>query len=273
MQTEQQPGFTGALKDWRKIRKMSQLDLSLEARVSQRHLSWLETGRAKPSREMVVRLSDSLQIPNRDRNRLLNLAGYAPIYQESELGEPLMVMVADVLEKMLANHNPYPAMVMDRYWNLKMKNQAADQLFALLGDPDELQQKIGGGDEFNIARLSLHPQGLRQFITNWDEVVLPFFTRLKREAASQHDPQVMHYIDSLSEFVAEDIKEQSYTIPLSPILPLRYSLNGLNLSLVSVISSFGGAQDVTANELRIESFYPADESTAQYFRQADNSPN
>ena len=264
MTSPQNAGFTSALKSWRHIRKLSQLELALQADVSQRHLSWLETGKSKPSRNMIIRLADSLDIPNRDRNRLLNMAGFAPIYSESALGEPARHMVEDVLIKMLENHNPYPAIVVDRLWNLKMKNSAADQLFALLGNPNELLERIGGDGQFNIARLTLHPLGLRQFITNWTDIVTPFYTRLKREALTQHDPAANELIDSMAEFVESDLDEQAYDAPLTPILPLNYNFNGVELSLVSVISTFGSAQDVTANELRIESFYPADERTNRY---------
>ena len=269
MHVSEHNGFTQALKDWRKLRKMSQLDLSLEAEVSQRHLSWLETGKSRPSREMIIRLADTLDIPNRDRNRLLDLAGFAPFYSESVLGEPVMQLVSDVLEKMLNNHNPYPAIVVDRFWNLKMKNRAADKLFGLLGNIPEVLDRIGDDGQFNIARFSLHPQGLRQYISNWQEVVTPFYTRLKREATTRHDPEVIKLIDSLEQFVVNDLVNTSHSTQLTPILPLKYNVGGVKLSLISVISTFGSAQDVTANELRIETFYPADDVTTAFFN--DNS--
>ena len=264
--THSNPGFTSALKDWRKVRKMSQLDLSLEAQVSQRHLSWLETGRAKPSREMVIRLADTLSIPNRDRNRLLGLAGFAPLFVESELDAPIMQMVTDVLEKMLVNHDPYPAIVMDRQWNLKMKNKSADKLFELFGDPAQILEDIGDDGQFNIARLSFHPKGLRRFASNWGEIAPSFFARLRREAIELNDPIAISLLDELAPYVDDYVAEQHYPASLSPLLPLHYSINGHDLKLVSVLSSFGSAQDVTATELRIETFYPADDATTEYFK-------
>lgn len=258
-------GFTIALKDWRKVRKMSQLDLSLEAQVSQRHLSWLETGRAKPSREMVIRLADTLSIPNRDRNRLLGLAGFAPLFVESELDAPVMKMVTDVLEKMLTNHDPYPAIVMDGRWNLKMKNASADRLFELFGNTAQILQDIGDDGQFNIARLSFHPKGLRRFASNWDEIAPSFFARLRREAIELNDPVAISLLNELAPHVEDYVAEQHYPASLSPLLPLHYSVNGHDLKLVSVLSSFGSAQDVTATELKIETFYPADDITAAYF--------
>ncbi|MEO0369208.1 MAG: helix-turn-helix transcriptional regulator [Pseudomonadota bacterium] len=261
--------FTSALKGWRQIRKMSQLDLSLDAEVSQRHISWLETGRSKPSRDMIIRLSESLSIPNRDRNRLLNSAGFTAIYAQNELGEPTMKIVDQVLTKMLDNHNPYPAIVMDRLWNLKMKNQAADRMFMLLGNLQQVLTEIGDDGSFNIARLSVHPKGLRRFISNWDEIVLPFFTRLKREAEESFDPTVIAHVESLLPFIEQNPQESSanyYDATLTPILPLHYQIGDQSLRLVSVLSTFGSAQDVTTNELRIETFYPADDETAAYFK-------
>lgn len=256
--------FTGLLKNWRKQRKMSQLELSLEAQVSQRHLSWLETGRAKPSRDMVMRLAETLDVPNRERNRLLNLAGFAPLYVQSELGAPTMQVVDDVLTLMLDNHEPYPAIVMDRYWNLKMKNKAADKLLALFGDLPSMLREINDDGQVNIARLSLHPRGLRRFAHNWDEVAPSLFTRLRREAQEQHDPGVTAIVDELAQYVP--ISDDSPNGPLSPILPLRYGVGEQQLSLISVLSSFGSAQDVTANELKIETFYPADDATTAFFK-------
>lgn len=262
-----QLSFYDALKSWRKSRKMSQLDLAIEADVSQRHVSWLETGRAKPSREMVIKLAETLDIPHRERNRLLDLAGYAPLYRESQLDEPAMQMVRDVLQQMLENHDPYPAIVMDRFWNLKMKNSAADRMFSLLGDPYELSSAIGCKDELNIAVLSMHPKGLRQFIQNFDDISLPFYYRLKRDALATKDEAVISLIESLSQYLPEQLHDDISSGPLPPILPLQYSFAGVQLNLISVLSSFGSAQDVTARELQIETFYPADETTKRYFKQ------
>jgi len=263
----QQSNFQGILKHWRGFRKMSQLDLALAADVSQRHVSWLETGRSKPSREMVLRLSEAMEVPLRDRNQILNAAGYAGVFTEKKLDEPTMTPVLSVLTDMLKHHEPYPAMVLDRMWNVRMKNKAADILFEITGDPDELWDAVGDNGERNIALLTMHPNGLRQFISNWDQVGGPFQRRLKREAMDSGDTAVMSKYAELEQVVGDlsDLDDGAISQSLLPILPLEFSLGGLNLSLFSVISTFGTAQDITTDELRIETFYPTDESTAKFF--------
>ena len=258
--------FTHALRHWRKHRKMSQLDLALAADVSQRHVSWLETGRSQPSRDMVLKLSEAMEVPLRDRNRILNAAGYTGIYPEKKLDEPEMSPVLNVLTEMLKFHEPYPAMVVDRFWNIKMKNQAADILFELSGDPDEIWEAIGDDGNKNLALLSVHPKGLRQFISNFDSIAGSFIRRLQREAMESGDPEVIARFSELGEFV-KDIKEEPMSAPLLPILPLEFDLGGPKLSLFSVISTFGTPQDITTDELRIEAFYPTDEQTARFFKE------
>lgn len=259
----QQSEFTNSLRQWRRFRKMSQLDLAVAADVSQRHVSWLETGRSQPSREMVLRLSDAMEVPLRDRNQFLNAAGFAAIYKESGLDEPSMESVRTVLNDILSNHNPYPAVVLDRYWNIQMQNQSADRFFAIPGDPQLLWDAVGDSGERNIARLTVHPNGLRQFISNWDSVIVQFMRRLKNEARDSGDPEVMERYNQLEGYV--DISDTQPTTELLPMLPLQLQLGDLQLSLCSVISTFGTAQDITANELRIEAFYPTDELTRTVF--------
>lgn len=258
--------FTDNLRDWRKRRKMSQLDLALVAEVSQRHVSWLETGRSQPSREMVMKLSDAMDIPLRERNSILNSAGFANVYANNDLSEPSMQRVTHILEDMLAHHNPYPAFVLDRQWNIKMKNEAADILFEILGDPSQVWSDVGDTGELNIALLTVHPKGLRRFISNWQEVAAPFMRRLKKEALESGDESMMRRYAQLKKH-AGDIIESNDHSDLVPVLPLEIDLGGPILKLCSVISTFGTAQDITANELRIETFYPADEQTRKYFKQ------
>jgi transcriptional regulator with XRE-family HTH domain len=262
-----QAKFQGALKHWRQFRKMSQLDLALEAEVSQRHVSWLETGRASPSREMVLRLSDALNVPLRDRNYLLNSAGFAALFSQKKLNDPEMSPILEVLTSMLKHHEPFPAIVLDRLWNIRMKNTAADALFQIAGSPEELWQAVGDNGEHNIARLTLHPNGLRRYISNWDAVGGPFIRRLKREAFESGDAAVMTKYLEL-EAMAGKIIDVSPEQSLSPVLPLELTMGEQQLSLFSVISTFGTAQDITANELRIESFYPTDTATANFFNTA-----
>jgi transcriptional regulator with XRE-family HTH domain len=256
--------FTNTLKDWRKVRKMSQLDLALAAEVSQRHVSWLETGRSRPSRDMVVRLTDALEVPLRDRNHLLNAAGYADMYTAKALDEPTMAPVTAILEDMLLHHEPYPAFVLDRRWNIVMKNTAADTMLEVLGDPQQVWRDIGDDGRHNIALLTVHPQGLRQYISNWDEIVGGFVRRLKKEAFDSADQALMEFYETLTSFVGELPHEQVFQ-DLLPVLPIEIDLGGFKLKLASVISTFGTAQDITANELRVETFYPADEQTKKFF--------
>jgi len=258
--------FTNSLREWRKHRKMSQLDLALAAEVSQRHVSWLETGRSQPSREMVLKLSEAMDVPLRDRNSILNSAGFADMYANRDLSEPSMEPVADILNDMLAHHNPYPAFVLDRQWNIKMKNQAAGTLFDVLGDPEKVWHDVGDTGELNIALLTVHPKGLRRFISNWQEVAAPFMRRLKKEAQESGEQSMLSRYEQLKEYVGE-LVETNADSDLLPVLPLEIDIGGPVLKLCSVISTFGTAQDITANELRIETFYPADELTRGYFKE------
>lgn len=242
---------------------MSQLDLAVAANVSQRHVSWLETGRSQPSREMVLRLSDAMEVPLRDRNQFLHAAGFAAMYRESGLDEPSMESVRQVLNDILSNHNPYPAVVLDRYWNIQMQNESADRFFSIPGDPQLLWDAVGDNGERNIALLTVHPHGLRQFISNWDSVIVQFMRRLKTEASDSGDPEVMERYNQLESYV--EIADTRPSAELLPMLPLQLQLGELQLSLCSVISSFGTAQDITANELRIETFYPTDDISRAVF--------
>jgi hypothetical protein len=178
-----------------------------------------------------------------------------------------MQPIMNVLSRMLDNHEPYPAIVLDRMWNVKMQNRAANILFEVTGDPEELWRQIGDSGEKNIALLCVHPQGLRQFISNWDEVGSLFMRRLKREALESGDDEIMATYEHLESVAGSDCPQGNMADPLMPIIPLEFELGTLRLSLFSVISTFGTAQDITTNELRIESFYPTDEQTAKFFRE------
>lgn len=256
--------FTNTLKGWRKVRKMSQLDLALAAEVSQRHVSWLETGRSQPSRDMVVRLTEALEVPLRERNHLLNAAGYTDMYSAKSLDEPTMAPVTSILQDMLQHHEPYPAFVLDRRWNIIMKNQAADMLFEIMGDPEQVWTDIGDDGRHNIALLTVHPKGLRQYISNWDDISGNFVRRLKKEAFESADQELIDFYGRLESYFGEIPADQVHQ-DLLPVLPIEISLGGPTLSLCSVISTFGTAQDITANELRVETFYPGDEQTRKYF--------
>lgn len=269
--------FPSMCREWRRYRQLSQLDLALAADVSQRHVSWLETGRSQPSREMVIRLSDAMNIPFRERNRLLKSAGFTASYNESSLDDPIMAPIMNALNHILHNHEPLPAVVVDRFWNVKKRNQAANMLLAL-GDTESLLPEITNDQgEINLAQLTLHPQGLRRFITNWEEAAPSFIQRLKEEASSSCDKQIQTQFARIIE-MAGDIptipadQDQSSQSPeqLLPILPLNLDIDGLQLSFFSVISTFGTPQDITTDEVRIEAFYPADDATQAFFDSVAN---
>lgn len=274
--------FQSVCRQWRQFRKMSQLDLALAANISQRHISWLETGRSRPSREMVIRLSDAMDIPLRERNILLQTAGFSSAYRETTLNEPAMAPVLDALNHVLSHHEPLPAVVVDRFWNVKRKNRAADLLLGIDGDRDAMLERIGSGGEINLALLTLHPQGLRPYIRNWQQVAPSFIHRLKSEALASGDSKVREHFARYIELAgpiedgspAADPAATPAAAPaaapannsLLPVLPLELDIHGLQLSLFSVISTFGTPQDITTDELRIEAFYPTDAKTQQFFQ-------
>jgi transcriptional regulator with XRE-family HTH domain len=258
--------FPSACRRWRQHRKLSQLDLALAANVSQRHVSWLETGRSQPSREMVVRLADAMEIPLRERNLLFQAAGYAATYRETRLDAPAMAPVLDALNHVLHNHEPLPAVVVDRFWNVIERNRAAGLMLDISGDSAAMQDDADADGELNLALLTVHPHGLRRFIVNWEQAGAAFVRRLKCEALAAGDPRVRtrfaRYIELAGPLPGSDAIAES----LLPFLPLELNIDGLELSLFSVISTFGTPQDITTDELRIEAFYPANTATAEFFR-------
>lgn len=258
--------FQSLCRQWRQFRKLSQLDLALAANVSQRHVSWLETGRSQPSRDMIVRLSDAMEIPLRERNVLLQCAGYVAPYSESRLEEPSMMPVLDALNRVLLHHEPLPALVVDRFWNVKRKNKAADLMLGIGGDPNELLKRVSTDGELKLALLTLHPQGLRPYISNWQQAAPSFIRRLKSEALASGDAQLRRRLAEFIALAGPLDKNDCIGESLLPVLPLELNINGLKLSLFSVISTFGTPQDITTDELRIEAFYPTDVKTEQFFR-------
>jgi transcriptional regulator with XRE-family HTH domain len=259
------PDFRDYFRSWRRYRKLSQLELSLTAGVSQRHVSWLETGRSKPSREMVIRLSEAMEMPLRERNRFLQAAGYAHIYSESALEEPAMAAVMEVIRRVLHHHDPMPAVVIDRLWNVRMTNSGADLMISLAGESDALWNAIDDDGAHNLALLTLHPDGLRPYISNWDEAAPEFVRRLKREALTSGDQEMQDKFSRIIALAGPMPEPRDPQAHLMPVLPLEISANGLNLSLFSVITTFGTPQDITTEELRIEAFYPSDKATEKIF--------
>ena len=262
--------FTSMIKKWRKLKKQSQLDLSLDAGVSQRHLSFLESGRSKPSREMVLNLAIALELPLRDRNQLLNAAGYASIFKERKLDDAEMKAIHHALEISLAHHEPYPAIVADRNWNVVMTNEAAQRFMGLLGNLKEVWNNVDPSGNKNIYRMTFHPEGMRPLIQNWDELAKTLLLRLQRDAHTDPDnPFLTQLLKEATVLSGIDLSASltELATPTTPILPMEVSKGGITLKIFSMISSFGTAQDITAEELKIETFFPADDFTTQFFKQ------
>lgn len=262
--------FGPLLKSWREQRKQSQLKLSLQAGISQRHLSFLESGRAKPSREMVLLLGEVLEMPFRECNLLLNAAGFTASFQQRDLHGDEMMAVRGALDTMLDHHQPYPAIVIDKCWNLLNTNAAADAFIGLLGDTDSLWKKISGDKEPNVMRLTLHPQGLQSRIKNWNSVSTLLLSRLLREVNA--DPGNMELSTLYNELtqlpgIPENWRKTVWNNTLQPVLPLELDVGGDTLSIFSMISTFGTAVDITADELRVELFFPSDDFSERFLRQ------
>lgn len=270
---EQNNSFGQVLKAWRSARKISQLELSLEADVSQRHLSFLESGRAQPSREMVLMLSEALDIPLRERNTLLSSAGFAPLYRERDLDGPDMKPVRQALELTLRHHDPFPAIVVTRDWDMLMSNRAAERMYSMLGDPEQVWRTVDPSGKRNVLRYTFHPEGMQPHIRNWDQVASIMIGRLQREAAMEPGnttlkallTEISAYPGMPGNMVAAS--DTQWQAPPPPILPLEVSIGGMTLNTFTMISTFGTPQDITTDELRIETFFPADEFTETLLRQ------
>jgi transcriptional regulator with XRE-family HTH domain len=249
---------------------MSQLDLALAAGVSQRHVSFLESARANPSRTMVLQLSETLDIPLRDRNRLLAAAGFAPVFSARPLDDPQMAQVMRAIAMMLSAHEPFPALALDRAWNIVLSNRAFDRLGTMLGD--DIWQRVGGGQR-NLMRLFFHPQGLRNHVTNWSAVGPLVWQRARQEAEALDDPNMRAVLDDLAELQEPDILWSAADAALLPVMPFDLAIGGRTISMFAIIATFGTAQDVTAEELRIETLFPADAATEALFRGVSAPPN
>jgi transcriptional regulator with XRE-family HTH domain len=242
---------------------VSQLELALSSGVSQRHVSFLESGRARPSRSMILQLSETLEVPLRERNEWLTAAGFAPIFRARPLDDPQMSQVMGAVRMMLTNHEPFPAVAIDRAWNIRLANMSFDMLGALFG-PD-MWQRVGGSER-NLMRLFFHPNGIKPFVSNWTVIAPLLWHRAQREAEALGGQQTKEILLELSQFQDANTLWAAEDAALVPVLPLSIAKDGTHVSLFSVIATFGTAQDVTADELRIESFFPADAATETLFR-------
>ena len=240
------------LREWRRRRRLSQLDLAIAANVSSRHLSFVETGRARPTSEMILHLAEHLDVPLRDRNALLLAGGYAPAYPERGLAEPELTAVRDALRKVLAGHEPYPAVVVNRWWELVDANPGI-ALFTR-DMPERLLEP-----PVNVLRLSLHPDGMAPRIANLPQWRAHLLARLHRQAEATGDQRLAGLYDELSGYPGGEAARPG---PADVVVPLRYRAGPDELSFISITAVIGTPMDVTVEELAIESFYPADAATA-----------
>jgi transcriptional regulator with XRE-family HTH domain len=258
--------FGARLRWWRQRRGLSQLDFAGAAGTSQRHLSFLESGRTAPSQEMVLRLAAALDVPLRQQNALLLAAGYAPVWRESELTAPALAEVNGALDQMLAQQEPFPAFVVDRRWTLLRANAAAARLTEFLVGPTPPGPAPQGAP--NLADALVSPEGLRPFIVNWEEVALHFLRGVQADAVADGMPETARLLERLTAYPGVPALA---TIPLpetpaGPVLAIHFRKGETSLRLFTTIATLGTPQDVTVQEIRIECFFPADEPTAATFR-------
>ena len=250
--------FGTLLQHWRQVRRKSQLALAIDAEVSPRHVCFIETGRARPSRDMVLLLAGALDVPLRERNALLLAAGYAPVYRETDLESPELGAVRTALQAILRQQEPFPAVVMNRSWDLLTSNEAASRFFGFL-----LDQETASGPA-NVIRMMFDPQGLRPFVLNWEMVAEALITRVHREAVGgDPDESTVRLLEEVFSFpgVPRRWQRPSPETPLMPVIPVTFRKGSRMFAYFSTVTTLGTAQDVTLQELRIECFFPMDAET------------
>ncbi len=254
------PASVGELvRRWRQLRRMSQLDLALEAEISTRHLSFIETGRSIPSREMVLRLAEHLDVPLRERNALLLAAGYAPAFQARKLSDPALRPAREAIDALLSAHEPFPALAVDRRWTLIAANRAVQPLIAGAA-PELLKPPV------NVLRLSLHPQGMAPRIANLAEWRDHLLYRLRRQHADSADAALGALVDELAAYPCGASRPRSAETLASIAVPLRLRTENGILSFLSATMMFGAPLDATLSEIALETFLPADAETAAALR-------
>jgi transcriptional regulator with XRE-family HTH domain len=250
--------YLGALlRHWRDIRGKSQFDLSLDAGVSQKQISFIESGRSAPGRQTLQELAQALDIPFRDRNILLLAAGYAPIYAEGAWNAPEMRSITRALARILRQHEPFPAVVMDRYWNVLMTNEAAPRFFNCFVDMAARKAPR------NVLHLMFDPEGMRPFVANWKDVARGLFERVYRESVGRVIDErtrdllaaLLAYPDVKSEWKAPGVANAA------PVIPMSFVKDGKALNYFSMVTTVGTPQTIAAQELRIECIFPVDEAT------------
>ena len=254
--------FASRLRWWRQRRGWSQLELAGRAGISQRHLGFLELERASPSRDMVTRLATTLDVPLRQHNALLLAAGFAPIWQETDLAAPELAQVRDALDFMLAQQEPYPAVAVDRQWNLLKANGGAVRLVEFLIGPLAPDARI------NLADALVAPDVLRPYLVNWADVVRYFIRSVEADAATDATGAIGELLERLLRYqgVRAALKRHAARGPSGPVLPMQFRKGDVTLNLFTAIATLGTALDITLQELRVESFFPMDHATAEILR-------
>lgn len=255
-------GFAAKLRWWRRRRGWSQLDLAGRADISQRHLSFLELGRAAPSRDMVIRLAAALDVPLRQHNALLLAAGFAPVWRETDLGAPELTQVRAALDYVMAQQEPFPAVAVDRHWNLLRSNRGAVRLVEFLVGPLAPDAKI------NLADALVAPDVLRPFLVNWVDVARYFIRSVAADAAADGTAETAALLERLLAYggVPAALKADAADVALGPVLPMQFRKGDVSLQLFTTIATLGTPQDITVQELRIECFFPMDGATTTALR-------
>ena len=257
--------FGRLLKDWRSRRGFSQLALAVAARTTQRHLSFIESGRATPSREMILRLAATIGLSLRQQNALMLAAGYAAMWREQDLSAPDLAVVNSALDYMLGQHEPYPAFVIDRCWNLLRANRGALSLTEFLTRRAPVAVP---SEPVNLAVALLAPEGLRPFIVNWQEVARHFIGEVQADASANGIAETADLLNRL--MALPDVLAVSELTtpaePQAPVLPIHFQRDDTSLRLFTTIAILGMPRDVTLDEIRVEFFFPMDEPSAQTFR-------
>lgn len=251
------------LRSWRTARGMSQLDLAMHAGFSARHVSFIETGRAQPSRQALLVLAESLEVPLRDRNRLLEAGGFAHVYRNTPLDAEEMRHIRGVLQFILDRHRPYAAVVLDRYSNCLMGNGVSDRMLAAVVDPSLITEHA------NHLRMVFHPLGARRCIVNWEEVSRHLFDRAEVELAPATDDQMAQaLLSELRGYMGTDASRAAATVTAGDLLlPIHLKVGDVELKLFSTIMTLGTPRDITLQELRIETFFPADTASETVWSQ------
>jgi transcriptional regulator with XRE-family HTH domain len=259
--------FGWSLSEWRAVRRLSQLDLAMLTGISQRHISFVESGRAQPSRDMILRLADGLDLPLRARNNLLLAAGYAPAYLERRLELTEMQAARQALEMILRHHEPYPAIVMDADWNIVMQNAAASRIVARCVAADALRQLFPDG-VVNFMKLMFSPSGLQPHVLNWTQTRTVLLNRLRREAGGRPDSpsETLRRKFASGAPTADELVVQDESF--DPMFSLELRIDNARLRLFNTFTTFGTPQDVWLQELRIDMSFPADEATRLFLAAA-----